>query len=174
MLNQAEQQNFIILCRKLGLGGEWPYAVFRELSLVMVTTSIEVVIFRMRDGKIQVLLTKRHEEDPDWPGGSWHIAGTVLRKEDVEGDQDAIRRVIHEELGDIHIDHPQFVGLKVVQTKRGPTNEHIYIGTAAPSYDPPVGQFFDIENLPSPFVEHQYEVLRIALARFLNTRAPGS
>lgn len=47
--------------------GYLPFPIFKEISRLVVRSSIELVPFRTRNGKTEVFLTQRPQDDHYWP-----------------------------------------------------------------------------------------------------------
>ena len=130
-----------------------PGDVFYEIARLIAITATEIVPLRIKNGKVEVLLLRRPKDDPIWPN-LWHTPGSVVRSYDTKPDfQDAIERVLNDELLGVKTSEPCFVKNTFNQSKRGKEVGLIYwvevIGK------PSVGQFFDIDDLPSDRVSTQ-------------------
>ena len=66
--------------------GRQPLALFTQLSRLAVLCTVEVCLLRRGgDGEVEVLMTRRPDTCPWWPG-QWHVPGTVLLADDADDD----------------------------------------------------------------------------------------
>jgi hypothetical protein len=140
-----------------------PYLAFRTLCKRMPSAACELIVLRRRGLAIEVLLTKRPQNDPDWPG-AWHYTGSVIRDTDTCF-EDTIQRIVEMEIRGNLQEIPKCVGDILTSFKRGLTLQRIYVGILDESI-PHQGSFFDIKGLPKPFIEEQLPGLEIAVKAF--------
>lgn len=149
--------------------GRLPLPIFEEVAVRSVLTAYELVIFRFRENKLQVLLLQRDSNDPWWPD-EWHSPGIILTPEDASF-EGAHKRLIDSELsGAIKITRPSFVDDLILDTKkRGIENAHI-VWSMVQEGDPEHGEFFDVGNLPSDLIDHHHPILEAAISNYKNSQ----
>lgn len=140
--------------------------MFTELSRLSVLTTAEVVCINRESGAIRVLLTKRPEDDPWWPG-KWHSPGaTILASDRVEYEcdfRDAINRVlgVNGELQGIHrTGEPIYLTGEMRKTVRG--TEYSAIHYVEVDGSPAVGKYFTLDEtaaLGDELIEHHHGML---------------
>lgn len=148
--------------------GFLPFPIFTEVARLVVTPCLELVCFRVGpDGTIQVLLTKRGADDPNWPN-QLHSPGTVIRATDVNDDgtfSSAIGRIVRQELGDMELrTAPKLVTHLFHHVKRGVEIGFVHwvvVGSA-----PDHCEFYDVTALPDNLIEHHYKVIATALSGY--------
>ena len=114
--------------------------------------------------KIEVLLLKREEDDPFWPG-ELHTPGTVIRPGDTEGAMyKAFERIIHDELRDTAMSAPYFVGSLLHKSRRGTEQAQIYWVEVEGEAN--VGEFYPAGNLPTNLVESQQKFIAQAVESY--------
>ena len=143
-----------------------PYPAFRALCKRMPSSACELIVLRRKGLAIEVLLTQRPENDPDWPG-VWHYTGSVIRDTDTCF-ENALHRVLDTEIRSYLREPPKFIADRLTSFKRGLTLQRIYIGILDES-TPHEGKFFDIKSLPQPFINEQLPGLTIAVKAFEQT-----
>lgn len=140
-----------------------PYPAFRALCKRMPSSACELIVLRRRGLAIEVLLTQRPENDPDWPG-AWHYTGSVIRDTDTCF-EDALHRIMKTEIRGYLQELPKYIGDILTSFKRGLILQRIYVGVLD-EYYPHEGQFFNIKDLPQPFIDEQLPGLAIAVKAF--------
>jgi len=148
--------------------GFLPFPIFTQVARLVVTPCLELVCFRVApDGNIQVLLTKRGADDPNWPN-QLHSPGTVIRATDVteNGSFDtAISRVVRQELGNMELrTNPKLVTHLFHHVKRGV--EIGFVHWTVVSSAPDHCEFYDINKLPDNLIEHHHKVIATALSGY--------
>jgi ADP-ribose pyrophosphatase YjhB (NUDIX family) len=134
----------------------WP-AVFDALLKITPRTSIETVIARRQQGMIEVLLTKRPDDDPYFPG-QWHSPGSFFRQRETLAD--VLHRISRREIR-AKIIHPQFVTYQNNWNEpRGHTIGLVHL--CQTESEPQEGEFFSLHNLPDNIVWHHPEMLEMA------------
>lgn len=138
--------------------GYLPFELFIAIAAKVTVPTMEVAPLRRNGERIEVLMTKRPDDDPYWPGG-WHLTGTVIRANDAEGTDfsSGIERVLRDELhGTITpVGKVRYAGMKFWDVKRGrELDQMFYFETDATDEDVKEGQFFDVEDLPDSTLEH--------------------
>jgi len=142
--------------------GDLPPEVFEAVARVAVYPAVEFIPLREKNGQIEVLLFQRPAHDLIWPN-MWHTPGTVLRPTDETYDN-AFDRLVHEELKDLKIGKPIFLGAELSKNDRGAVVllEHLVIADS----EPKAGRFYRIDQLPNTFIEDQRASLERAVQAF--------
>lgn len=181
-LNGLELEKAIEFLRGLEAGRQ-PYELFLEIARLAVLSSVEMVPVRMHDGKPQVLLTQRPEDDV-W-SKQWHVPGTIMLPTDkVESSHDyddAFGRIFDHD-GELKsgvkvVGKPVYVDSERRKTRRG--DEFAAIHYAEVTGEPTVGQFFDAEefpgNVPEPgVIEHHAAFIQKAVAQYMADKHPSN
>lgn len=76
-MNQDELADLAAACLEKLEPGRQPLPLFTQLARLVVTSTVEIVPFKGTCESPKVLLAKRSDDDPWWPG-QWHLPGTVL------------------------------------------------------------------------------------------------
>jgi hypothetical protein len=144
--------------------GYLPLPLFLAIARLTATSVIEVVPLRVMNGNVQVLLTKRPDDDPNWPG-MLHTPGTVVRSSDTEGDySSAFKRILEDELASVELDgQPQFVTSLLHKVKRGMEDANVYYVVVKGS--PTAGEFYDVDTLPENVVDTQIDMIHLAASK---------
>lgn len=146
--------------------GYLPEPLFDQITRLVVCSTIVVVVCKKTPQGLQVLLCKREGDKPGnrtWPG-HWHLPGTMLRPSDKAGDySDAFNRLLQGELGStIPQSSLHFIRTAFAQTKRG--HEHTSLHYLVIDTDEPLqGQFFPLNQLPKPLIEHEVPYIQEAV-----------
>lgn len=155
-LSKEEIDQAASLLRRLPKGF-LPYDIFIQVARLVTTPTMEVAPIRMREGKLEIYLTKRSPHDLHWPS-SWHIPGTVIRSTDDEGNfTSGFKRVLDDELGPAfqYVSDPQLVYTKFWDVLRGRELDMVhYIWVEVNETTPINGAFFQRENIPESTIEH--------------------
>lgn len=144
--------------------GFLPYPLFMAVAAKVVTPTLELIILRKSHEGLEVLMTKRLEEDVYWPG-EWHIPGTVIRSTDAAGTfASCFERILQDELkGLVSVTEPEFVSIEFWDIHRGREIDQLYIANVKASAQLSDGMaFFPIDNLPSNTMEHHVSIVEIA------------
>ncbi len=146
--------------------GKLPLPIFLEVARLTVTPIIEIVPLRKNiEGRVEVLLTKREDDDAHW-AGMYHTPGTVIRASDIPGSyDDAFKRIISGELGGISVSEPVYVTSILHKVKRG--MESALIFWVEVNEEPKTGEFFDYGNLPEDLIDTQKPFIKMAIKDFL-------
>jgi hypothetical protein len=164
-LSDKEILTLITLLKRLE-PGKLPLPVFLEIARLNVIPIIEIVPLRKKDGKIQVLLTKRDDNDPNWPG-MYHTPGTVVRASDVNSEyNEAFGRILEGELVGLRTSEPVFVYPLLHKVKRGMESSLVF--WVEVKEDPKIGEFFDIDSLPENIIDTQVEFIKKAAEDYKN------
>lgn len=142
-----------------------PFDIFLEIARLVVLPIIELVCLRRRDEIIEILLLQRSPGDPLWPN-ALHSPGSVLRIYDNSFD-DAISRMLQEELAELKISKPVFVKNLFNVNERGKESAQIYLAKVLE--DPKVGQFYNVEELPPNVMLSQIKFIEEAVKYFKNS-----
>jgi len=142
--------------------GDLSVNVFEAVARIAVYPAVEFIPLRMHDGKVQVLLFERPTDDIMWPS-MLHTPGTILRPTD-QTYQDAFDRLRKDELADLEIEDPLFMGAELSHNRRGTCVliEFLVIVVGEPT----VGRFYDVDNLPPRFIEEQRPSLERAVVAY--------
>lgn len=145
--------------------GFLPLPLFLETVRLVPAPIVEIVPLRKVDGRVQVLLTKREDDDPTWPG-MLHTPGTVVRSTDEEGSyKSAFNRILEGELSSIQLaSDPQYVCSLLHRVKRGMEDATVFYVEVAG--DPEKGTFYDIDDLPENVVDTQIDFIQSAAKSF--------
>lgn len=142
--------------------GLLPYDIFHAIMRLVVASIIEIVPLRTTNSKTEVLLYERPSDDPAWPR-QLHTPGTVLRPTD-SSIQQAIERVLHDELAGTEVSAPVFAGNLLHRQARG--TEAAQIFWVEVQGEAKNGQWHDIQNLPAAFIKTQQDFLPIAVKHY--------
>lgn len=146
--------------------GFLPRPIFEQVTRLNVTPIIELVPLRKGANYIEVLLLKRADDDPSWPG-MLHTPGTVLRSTDIKsGIEGALERIFTEELGVSPISHPIFYDTVFHKVKRGSELASVYY-VDMDSAEVAAGQWYRVDNLPDSIVDTQIKFIKTCARDFL-------
>lgn len=166
---------------------ELPAKVFHAVERITALTAIETVFLRKREKQLKVLLLKRSDNDPYYPG-MWHSPGSILRGGDdperarITGNSFEILklkgflinywkpflRILDDELGVWFAQSPKFVGTALYHTLRG--LEHAIVFLCECDREPKEGTWYRLDQLPGNLVAHHHELIRIAVDAFLENK----
>lgn len=140
--------------------GFLPKDIFEALAEKIVIPTVNLAMLRNNNGRIEVFLMQRPQDDPYWPG-QWHITGTVLLSTDEDGSYNsAFHRLFGGEAeGKLApIGEPRYVNTKFESGARGQEiDQRHYVEVEALSDDLP-GQFFPVDELPEGVIEEHGSV----------------
>ncbi len=144
--------------------GFLPGPIFEQVTRLCVTPIVEVVPLRTSPtGNTEVLLLKRDDDDPNWPG-MLHTPGTVLRATDLNNGIDgAINRIFRDELK-IETPPTVFVTSFFHKVKRGAEIASVYYADL--NELEVVGDWHPVANLPGTIVDTQIEFINRAAEKF--------
>ena len=144
--------------------GRLPLDVFIEVVRLVPAPIVEVVPVRKNsNGETEILLTKREETDPIWPG-MLHTPGTVILASDKgENNEEAFMR-IQKELGGVETSEPHFVKNTFHEVKRGKEQAQVYWAEVTGA--PVVGEFYSAAQLPDTLVDTQVDFIKAAVSNF--------
>jgi hypothetical protein len=147
--------------------GYLPFSIFLEITRLVTTSIVEIVPLFKEGDKIYVLLTRRSEDDPNWPN-KLHTPGTVVRATDEEGNyESAFSRILQDELRGIAIiGKPVFVEPMLHKVNRGMEDAKIFYVELAEK--PNLGEFHNSEDLPEDIVDTQVAFIKLAVDKFRN------
>lgn len=145
--------------------GFLPLPIFLETTRLTVSSIVEIVPLRMKDKRVQVLLTKRDDDDPNWPG-MLHTPGTVVRPTDEEGSYtSAFERILGDELASVELaSEPRYVDSILHRQARGMEDAKVFFVVVAG--EPTRGSFYDVANLPDNTVDTQVDFIQMAAKKF--------
>lgn len=149
--------------------GFQPFDIFLQLCRITVTPVVEVLPLRKVNGIVEVLLTKRDEDDIFWPG-KYHIPGVVLLATDEAGSlRSAFKRILDGELGGVKTQQsPFFVDFSFREEKRGMGLSLLHWVELRGKTK--LGEWFNWEKLPDTFLETQGHSLRKLVVNYLETK----
>lgn len=152
-----------------GLKQPWSYELFHAINEKLPLPAIEAVVLRRNkeSGEVEVLLTCRPPDDPDWPRQR-HVPGTVLRDDDLDSRNSwfavAFDRIQSGELK-MKLGFVGHCGVVFWRHKRGSSVSIVLLCIPTQS-TPPVGDFFPVNNLPINLLEGQEVVIKPAVDLF--------
>jgi ADP-ribose pyrophosphatase YjhB (NUDIX family) len=145
--------------------GFLPLPIFHQVTRLTTTPIVEFVPLRQNDNKIEVLLLKRPNNDPVWPG-MLHTPGTVIRATDSL--EVAFKRILTKELGGASIEQPSFVTHILHHSGRGMELSLIYWIELTESMSD--GVFYDSDEMPDLLVQSQLDFIPAAVENFRKNR----
>ncbi len=144
-LSKKEDLLLSSLLKKWQKNGEGIFSdlTYSYLAEIVPATAIETIIFRKRNNIIEVLLLKRDEHDPIWPG-MLNCPGKLLRRSDFYRDDNdplngALERIQKDELGCRFLSRPKFVDIIFLKNRRGPVTILCYLAKIDENAKIPVG-----------------------------------
>lgn len=146
--------------------GDLPRNVFEAVAKIAVYPAIEFVLLRKNKDEVEVLLFQRDPDDPVWPS-QYHTPGTILRPTD-SSLEEAINRLINDELQGVTISEPQFTGVYINKYLRGPSLGIEYCLEV--SDNPSQGVFYPVDALPDNFISEQKDLLARAVKAFTRNK----
>ena len=147
MLDHDEQTQLLSLLSKLE-PGFYPIELFWEFARLMTVATIECIPLRLRDGSVEVLLTRRAADDKFWPN-KLHIPGCVVRPTDNE--DDALERICTKELRGTTVGKPVELVAYVRRLERG--NEMTKMFWVEVTGDSKDGEFYNVDDLPADLLD---------------------
>jgi hypothetical protein len=149
--------------------GWLPEPIFQAVARLVVLPIVEVVPLRRADtGEIEILLLERRADDPVWPG-MLHTPGTVVRASDSPGSfDDALGRILDDELGNIGASEPVWVKNILHHSGRGMEASQIY--WIEVEGEPKVGTYYRSSQLPERLVQTQLDFIPDAVEHFKRSR----
>lgn len=155
--------NIVALLAELS-PGFYPEPLFLQFSRLTVNPIIEVVPLRTKLGKVEILLIDRDEDDQLF-SKKLHTPGTVVRPHDSTGSfEDALDRILVEELNGTETTRPKFVKNIFHNSGRGMEASQIY--WAEVLGEPKAGQFYDADNLPERLMRSQLDFIPLAVEHY--------
>jgi hypothetical protein len=145
--------------------GFLPSDIFLEAARLVTLSVVEIVPLRMRQGTIEVLLTRREANDPHFPN-MLHTPGTIVRPTDEEGSNaSAFHRILNNELASVELSgKPQYVQSVLHKSKRGMENAQIFFVEVIGK--PVKGAFYRAEQLPDTIIDSQIGFIHAAVHAF--------
>jgi hypothetical protein len=146
--------------------GFYPVPLFLQFSRLTVNPIVEVVPLRNRSGSMEILLLKRDADDQLF-AGQLHTPGTVVRPHDSTGSfEDALNRVLNDELKGVETTRPEFVKNVFHNSGRGMEASQVF--WAEVLGEPEVGQFYEVDNLPEQLMQSQLDFIPLAVEHYLS------
>lgn len=154
-------------------GGRISTPIFTELARMIPQAIVEVVVFRMNEGKLETLLIPRPEDDIVWPG-MFHTPGAALRTSDfyrVDNNplNGPFERIQRGELGAEFKESPTFAGRLHRLGGRGPEVAEVYIAELPDEANSQQNHiWYPVEDLGnnSKFIQHQLGHVLIAASKY--------
>ena len=146
--------------------GLLPYPVFEQIARLVALPIVEFIPLRKVNGTVEVLLIARPDDDALWPG-MLHTPGTVVRATDFGSESPMwapYHRIIHDELHDLELGAPQYVGSLLNKSKRGAEQAQIYWVEVLG--EPKEGKFYPVDDLPADLMESQKTFIAEAVRHF--------
>lgn len=171
-ISADEEHTLITILNRLQ-DGNLSIGLFTALAKIFPIPTVETVILRTDNERIEILLIPRPENDIVWKG-KLHSPGGVLRREDFEReDADALRGVFERiEKNEIFIKferRPEFVGTILQKSQRGPEISQITLAQIPNNAVLAKGAgWYDIETLHTlpNFIQSQQKAIGIAVEAF--------
>lgn len=137
-----------------------PKIVFDAFTPLTKSVPIELCIFRKgEDGRTEVLMLQRADDDKQFLPGGWHVPGTMLWPDDSL--ESAIKRLLEGEVVG-EVETPRLFGhLDVSDTlvPMRPAYSLLYAAQTTGTYDGK-GRFFPVDNLPDNTLVHHKLIIR--------------
>lgn len=138
--------------------GNVPEPIWQQELMHLGGRTYELIPLRVRDGKIQVFMTKRPETDPVWPG-ILHCPGVMLNGPETK--EDALTRLKEKEIKGMYITTPElFQTIPDRLTERGAESVFVYLSLIQGGSD---SDFYDVENLPESTIPHHVDMIKSAV-----------
>lgn len=119
---------------------------------------------RMKDGRVQIYLRQRSMTESAYPG-EWHLPGTFFRKG--EQPMDVARRLCKSELEGVGVKSIRHLEDFFVEEARGSVESKLYAIEVEGDPIGKSGQWFNLEDVPSPMVHHHAERLIPRLLKYM-------
>lgn len=149
------------ILRKLDKG-YIPREIFYEIAERMVLPTIELALLRQVEGRLEILLTQRPEDDRYWPG-QWHIPGSIVRATDTPHTYESVfTRILDDELaGRVQFEGETVHAFTIFQTiARGAEVDQMYVAKASTESEAPEdGKFYPVDELPDALMDQYYDML---------------
>lgn len=159
-LSEEEIQKVAETLKKLD-PGFLPFDIFQEVARLTPTPIMEIVPLRRSEGRTEVLLLRREQDDPVWPN-ALHTPGTAVRATDTE--EVALDRILVDELESTASTQPRFVDNVMHHSGRGMEAAQVYY---VETQDVPEGgAFYDVNNLPPELVQTQLDFIPQAIQQY--------
>lgn len=155
--------------------GFLPYPLFMAITAKVVTPTLELAIFRNTSKGLEILLTRRPDDDKYWPG-EWHVPGTVIRSTDQEGSyKTCFERILSDELqGLVAVSDPVWVKTEFWDMERGREIDQLHYAMALYVQDlPNDSAFFSVNELPNDLMRHHRSMIATIVDIYKNQEAVG-
>jgi len=159
----ARQKLLIWLLK--GLRQPWTEQLLNAVNRKVTLPAVELVILRKRNGKIEILLTRRSKKDHYWPF-HWGVPGSTPRDYDstISG---ILERIWNIELDIWHREKKEInCGRILWEHLRGKCLSDINLYVAELDEEFLNGTFFPVDKLPEPFLGGQEVVINMAVEKF--------
>ena len=149
--------------------GYLPAPLFNQITRLGVSSFLELVALRMNGGNVEVLLTKRDEDDEFWPG-LYHNPGTVFRNYDSNHTFNSLLDRLYGEEYKISAPNagPFFMGLWFDQLER---SKGLGVVSWMELKDCQEGTFFNINALPKDLVKGQAAYIKKCAEEFVKFKS---
>jgi hypothetical protein len=157
MDHEISSERMVVDWLKRLIPGKLPYEIFLQIARLSVSAIVELVPLMGTSSGVQVLLTRRPDDDRYWPG-MLHTPGTVIRPDDVSYEY-ALQRILTDELFGVEIiGAPVFCKNILHRVARGTESAAIYYVelTSRPS----LGSMHDVDHLPDNVIDTQLEMIK--------------
>lgn len=141
--------------------GNVPEAVWLEHLRLNAIVAVEIIPYRVIDGKVKVYMTRRPTNDRYYPN-QLHTPGTMCNGND-KALESAIQRVREGEIPKFITGKPEEVTVIYRSTPRGVEAAFVYSAEVFEGGNPE--DWFDAENLPEDTIEHHKEMIQISLKK---------
>lgn len=138
-----------------------PRAAWHPLHQAVYMAYLDVAIIRQEGVHLNILLTRRPKDDPEFPGEPWHIPGGLWRPPDTL--DEGCRKIIQEECGITVLSRITRVDFEDWHDhRRGYPISHVVACESPESVEQTERRkFFCVHNLPSMVPHHADFVRRI-------------
>jgi hypothetical protein len=141
--------------------GRVPEVVWLEHLRLNAIVAVEIIPYKIVDGKVKVYMIRRPTNDPFYPN-QLHTPGTMCNGND-KTIEDAVQRVMNEEISEFTTDRPEEIDTLYRSTPRGVEGAFIFSTRVIDGGNPE--NWYDAENLPKDTIEHHQEMIKIVLPK---------
>jgi hypothetical protein len=145
-----------------------PTPVFTEMARLVATPLIELIPFKIIEGKLHVRMIPRPEGDIVWPG-MVHVPGSAFRPG--EGLEDVFERLFQGELDGANVPEINYAGMRWHRGERGHEMAWVCHYLENEETSSRVGEFYPIDDLPKNAVESQLPMIYAVADRVIKEMA---